>query len=302
MCCADRDGRRRTRFIAFRSHWQYDASFCTPGEGHEKGGVEGEVGYFRRNHVVPVPRVDTFDALNALLLEGCLSDQRRRIGNRSSNVGEMMAEEIACLRPMQSEGFSIREDCFPRVDAKGCVRVRVNHYSTPLAPGTQVHVTVLPMAVEVRWQGEVVARHERCYGRHQHVLDLEHYLDVLAHKPGALRGAHALAQWRERGRWPVCYDRFWQRLSDRLGHSEGSRAMIELLGHGRRVGYDRLTTAIEATLEYGCADPSAVVYLLDATSLERPSPPSLDVGDLERFARPAPEMSIYDGLLERSVQ
>ena len=43
------------RFIAFRSHWQYEASFCTPGEGHEKGGVEGEVGYFRRNHWVPVP-------------------------------------------------------------------------------------------------------------------------------------------------------------------------------------------------------------------------------------------------------
>jgi hypothetical protein len=40
------------RFIAFRSHWQYEASFCTPGEGHEKGGVEGEVGYFRRNHWV----------------------------------------------------------------------------------------------------------------------------------------------------------------------------------------------------------------------------------------------------------
>jgi transposase len=43
------------RFIAFRSHWQYQAEFCTPGEGHEKGGVEGEVGYFRRNHWVPVP-------------------------------------------------------------------------------------------------------------------------------------------------------------------------------------------------------------------------------------------------------
>jgi transposase len=38
------------RFIAFRSHWQYQAEFCTPGEGHEKGGVEGEGGYFRRNH------------------------------------------------------------------------------------------------------------------------------------------------------------------------------------------------------------------------------------------------------------
>ena len=44
------------RFIAFRSHWKFQAEFCTPGEGHEKGGVEGEAGYFRRNHLVPVPK------------------------------------------------------------------------------------------------------------------------------------------------------------------------------------------------------------------------------------------------------
>jgi hypothetical protein len=42
------------RFIAFRSHWQYWAEFCTPREGHEEGGVEGEAGYFRRNHWFPV--------------------------------------------------------------------------------------------------------------------------------------------------------------------------------------------------------------------------------------------------------
>ncbi|MGY3061407.1 hypothetical protein ACVWZD_005652 [Streptomyces sp. TE3672] len=34
-----------------------DAVYCRPGlEGaHEKAGVEGEVGRFRRNHFVPVP-------------------------------------------------------------------------------------------------------------------------------------------------------------------------------------------------------------------------------------------------------
>lgn len=78
--------------------------------------------------------------------------------------------------------------------------------------------------------------------------------------------------------------------------------MIDLLDHGRRLGYEQLTTAIEAALEYGCADASAVTYLLGAASLERPAPAALDVGDLERFARPAPEMSDYDVLLERRLQ
>src|SRR3954451_4073615 len=64
-------GHRReeaVRFMAFRSHWRFAAEFCTPGEGHEKGGVEG--GYFRRNHLVPVPQVADLDALNSLLLTG----------------------------------------------------------------------------------------------------------------------------------------------------------------------------------------------------------------------------------------
>jgi transposase len=69
-------GHRReetARFVAFRSHWRFAAEFCTPGEGHEKGGVEGEVGHFRRNHLVPVPAVSDLDALNALLLAGIVN-------------------------------------------------------------------------------------------------------------------------------------------------------------------------------------------------------------------------------------
>ena len=45
-----------SRFIAFRSHWRFAAEFCTPAEAHEKGGIESEAGYFRRNHWVPVPK------------------------------------------------------------------------------------------------------------------------------------------------------------------------------------------------------------------------------------------------------
>ena len=64
------------RFMAFRSHWRFAAEFCTPGEGHEKGGIEGEGGYFRRNHLVPVPCVADLDALNALLLTAAVRTRR----------------------------------------------------------------------------------------------------------------------------------------------------------------------------------------------------------------------------------
>src|SRR5271169_5889772 len=66
------------RFIGFRSHWGFQAEFCTPGEGHEKGGVEGEGGYFRRNHLVPVPQVRDLEELNLHLREESRRDEERR--------------------------------------------------------------------------------------------------------------------------------------------------------------------------------------------------------------------------------
>src|ERR1700689_800473 len=108
------------RFIAFRSHWQYQADFCTPGEGHEKGGVEGEVGYFRRNHWVPVPRALDLAELNAQLLSNCRGDESRMLAGRGESVGTLLLMEKEHLRPVAGEDFQLAEVSFPRVDQAGC--------------------------------------------------------------------------------------------------------------------------------------------------------------------------------------
>lgn len=69
----------------------------------------------------------------------------------------------------------------------------------------------------MRDEGRCIARHERCYGRCQQVLDPEHYLDVLERKPGALVGSKPLASWRRRGLWPESYDRLLGELMRRHG-------------------------------------------------------------------------------------
>jgi hypothetical protein len=136
-------GHRReetARFVAFRSHWRFESSFCTPGEGHEKGGIEGEVGYFRRNHWVPVPSARDLDELNAMLLAGCRADGARTIDGRPQMVGEAHAIEREHLLPLPSEGFDLMEVSFAHVDGLRRVRVRTNAYSAPLWPGTTVQV------------------------------------------------------------------------------------------------------------------------------------------------------------------
>ena len=183
------------RFIAFRSHWKFQAEFCTPGEGHEKGGVEGEAGYFRRNHLVPVPKARDLADLNAQLLAGCRADEGRKIGGRVQTVGEGMQIEHPHLLALWREGFSLAEDSFPRVDGKGCVGVRNNFYSVPVKPGTAVRASVLPAYVKVWHDGRCVARHERGYGNGQQFFNLEHYPEVLERKSGALAGSKPLERW-----------------------------------------------------------------------------------------------------------
>ena len=99
---------RKTRFQAF---------YCLPGiEGaHEKGGVEGEVGYFRRNYLVPVPVVDSLAELNAQIAEDEQAEDRRRIGARIRAIGQDFESERPLLIPLPDEPFETGLLLTPRV-------------------------------------------------------------------------------------------------------------------------------------------------------------------------------------------
>jgi hypothetical protein len=192
----------------------------------------------------------------------------------------------------------LAETSFPVVDGQGCVKVRTNRYSVPLRAGTKTQARLLPAYVEVWYEQRCVARHERSYGRHKAVLDLEHYLDVLERKPGALAGSTPLEQWRERGRWPESFDKLWQSLRERHGKQEGTREMIELLRLGPQHGWEALRKVIEQALALGCTDAAAVRHLLVAGTLTHGERALPEIGLLQRYERPLPTLNDYDQLLE----
>ena len=212
-----------------------------------------------------------------------------------------MIEERAQLLPLAEEGFELAEFAFPRVDGLGCVRVRTNLYSVPAASGKTVEVRLYPSYVEVRDEGRRIACHERCHGRQQQVLDLEHYLDVLEHKPGALIGAKPLAAWRQRGWWPPSYDRLLDQLILRHGKPSGTRQMIQLLSLIKQHGRERVRAAVEEATTLGCADAAAVRHLVEAADLTHARSALIELGALVRFERPLPAITDYDGLLGPEV-
>ena len=322
-------GRNRTesdRWVLFRSHYGFDAFYCIPGidGAHEKGGVEGEVGRFRRNHLVPVPEVDSLDVLNARIDLADVADDGRRIDSRIRSVGQDFAVEAPLLEPLPDDGFEAGLLLTPRVDRFGRITVRQCHYSVPIRLiGSQVRVFLRASELVV-FDGRVeVCRHARSVNRGSQTLVLDHYLEVLLRKPGALPGATALVQARQAGMFTATHEAFWAAARRAHGDAAGTRALIDVLLLHRHTPAADVIAGINVALSVGASSVDVVaVEARKAGDLARghrgrpptprttqpePSPASTPVTSLtqRRMAvlpadtRPAPSVDHYDELLHR---
>jgi len=297
-----RDRAESERFVALRSHYGFDSFFCRPGKdgAHEKGGVEGEVGRFRRRHLVPVPRVASLAELNELVAAGDITDDRRRIGGRTVTVGEHFAGEALTLQPLPADAFDVTLRLTARVDAKSRVCVRQNFYSVPVRyAGRRVEVRLGAEVIDVFDGAPVVANHDRLAGRGGESLSLDHYLEVLRVKPGALPGATALARARASGAFSVEHDEYWQATRRRLGDQAGTRAVIEILLAHRQLPADAVRAGIRAVLAIGVVDPDVVIVEARRAVADR-DPVVVPIGVLARYDRPTPTIAHYDELLKEA--
>jgi transposase len=301
-------GRNRVeneRFITLRSHYGFDSFFCQPGlkGAHEKGGVEGEGGRFRRRHLVPIPVVSSIGELNAHLAAADAADDARRIGHRTHTVGEDFAGEQPQLLPLPAEPFDAAR-LLPshRVDHKARVCVRQHYYSVPARfAGRRVNVRLGASVVEVRAAGQPVARHERAVTKGGETLVLDHYLEVLVRKPGALPGATALAQAREQGAFTSAHEAFWTACRRKHGDAQGTRALIEVLLAHRHLPAQALIQAMRRAVDAGVTDPAVVVVEARRIVDHQPAAQVIPVGALARFDRPGPALTGYDTLLNQQA-
>lgn len=294
-------GRDRTeseRFTILRSHFGFDSFFCRPGidGAHEKGGVEGEIGRFRRRHLVPVPKVASLAELNDLLAAADVTDDTRVITGRLVTVGAAFTAAAAQLMALPLEAFDPAVHLEARVDNRARVSVRQCFYSVPARyAGRRLPVLLTARTVEVYDGSKLVARHERAIGRFVEVLSLDHYLEVLKTKPGGLPGATALAQAKASRSFTPSHQAYWDAARQARGDSDGTRALIEILLAHRTMAAAALTAAMDRATTSGCLDPQLV--LIDARRDINRVAPVVPIGALARYDRPAPSLADYDTLL-----
>jgi len=297
-------GRKRIeteRFITLRSHYLFEAIFCLPGlpGAHEKGGVEGGVGRFRRNHLVPIPCVDSLEALNTALLSYCAQDDLRTIAGKSCSIAEQWQQEQPQLMALPDKLFETDEVVLARVNKKSYVRIKTNDYSVPVRHvGQQVEVRIGCNTLMIYHAGKQIATHQRLVGRYEVSAQLCHYLPLLYRKPGGLSGSVALAQARTTQQWPGIFDTYWQALTHKYGSSDGTRQFIDILWQLQAHALAHIEQAMQQAMDAGSLAIESLQMIIRQHGIpERNVPPLGELGKLSRYEHQAGDVAHYDALL-----
>ena len=270
------EGRNReeqSAFIGLRSHYLFESRFCTPGEGHEKGLVEGLVGYARRNWLVPLPSFADWAACNAYLVAHCQAEGRRQLRGMTESIGEAFALEQRRLLSLPTRAYPCCTLRPVRANSFGLVTFQTNRYSVPAEHAHEalwLHAYV--ERIEISNGQQVIAVHERSYGREEERLNPLHYLRLLEERPGAWEQARPLLNWRTT--WPAIYDQYLQTLRQQLPGNQAIREFVRILQLHQSYAEADIVQALAEALARHCYTVADVRQLLERRS-EPPSPPPL---------------------------
>lgn len=227
------------RFQALASHYLFEPSFCRPGTGHDKGGVEARGRLIRLQQLVPIPKGDDLETINQTLLAK-LDDRMQTARNEEGRtIAERFGDELGKMLPLNERDFDARATQLAIVSRRSLVRAGGATYSVP-CEWAQLDVTVHVGPTTVEIVGPTgSAHHPRCrFGRRS--IDYRHYLPELAKKPQAVRQV-AAELMRDLGE---PFGRVWRELVDIHGPSQASRVFSKVLERIIERGVDEVARIV----------------------------------------------------------
>jgi hypothetical protein len=293
----DRTKRTRDSCSELQSHnYLFEDRFGRPGKGNDKGTVEGVIGYGRRNFLVPAPRFDSFDDLNAWLEDRCLRRQDDIVRGHSEPIGERLMRDLDALMVLPAVPYDACEKVSTRATSISMVRYRNNDYSVPVAYAHhEVQVRGYVHEVVIGCGAEVIARHSRSYEKADMVFDPMHFLPLLEQKVGALDQAAPLQGWD----LPDAFATLHRLLEARMG-KKGKREYVQVLRLLETFEMTHVHGAVRQALDLGAIGYDAVKHLVLCRVERRPPRLDLDIYPYLPQARvettkPASYMSLMTG-------
>ena len=287
-------------FKAFRSYYLFDSHYCTPAQGHEKGGVESDVGYVQRNFFSPLPRVNNYEELNQFLLECCLNDVDRHVRGQTAPVAELWKLDKLQLLPIPRQDYPTCVTRPVKANPYSQVVFETNRYSVPHTyVGKQLVLRAYPFKIEVLSLESIIATHPRCFGREEDIFEAMHYLTLLEQRPGAFEHAMPVRQWRKK--WPASYEQLLRSLQENKPEGQGVREFISILKLHQTYASGTIETAVVAAVSSGMMGLDGVMYQLQRLVASTPQIDPLDLSHIPQLANigcQGVDLRLYNQLLE----
>ncbi len=285
------------RFSAMVGHYLFDAEFCNPAAGWEKGQIEKNVQDARRRLWQKVPPQASLVALNQWLAERCTALWEEIIHpSEPVTIAAVLAQERSYLMPV-GHAFDGFIEHTKRISPTCLITFERNRYSVPSSfANRSVSLHVYPAKLTVIAEGQVIAEHTRLINRHHlhgtTVYDWRHYLSVLQRKPGAIRNGAPFAEL------PIAFQSLQTILLKRFG---GDREMVDVLALVLLHDEMDVLTAVELALETGSPSKQMVMNILSRLLEGSPMPPVEIPPALALRIEPLANVTRYDNLRDQGA-
>lgn len=103
----ERKGERQLTegFQRFCAHYRFEAVFCNPYSGHEKGNVERKCGYSKRNWAVPIPAFESHEQLASFFAQQAEQDLQRLHYAKGKTIIELWKADRAVLLTLPEQAY-----------------------------------------------------------------------------------------------------------------------------------------------------------------------------------------------------
>ncbi|MBI5918202.1 MAG: IS21 family transposase [Nitrosomonadales bacterium] len=280
------------RYLDFSRHWGFDISACAPGRGNEKGRVENAVGYVKKNFLAGL-QLSEFSAINpaAQIWLDTVANVRIHGETRRRPI-DLFQEEQPRLRPLNPMPYDIGRIETARAGKQFRVTLDTNHYSVPARyVGVRVTLKAYPDRICIYHQDQLIARHTRCYDRHQDIEDPDHPKALIAQRANAREQRLWLRFLSLSPKAQAYYDGLEQRRANARHHLRKIVALADIYGT------EAVARAIEDALVFHAFSCEYIANLLEMRSRERHTASPLHLTrrqDLLEIEIEPPDLSPYE--------
>ncbi len=282
---------KNDKFLKFEMHYGFEAVFCNPNAGNEKGNVENKVGYHRRNFMVPVPAIENLSVHNKNAFAVTEKEFDKIHYSKDKSIGSLFKEDQNAFKALPVNSFGIYKIKKVKCNKYGMVQIDTKQYSAaPKYAQQEVWLYIYHDKIQIKDEDHhLITEHERLYGAEKKSMNWLPYLDLIQKRPKALR-------------YTDFFDTLpanWQQIFNESKPPQQREYMQVLSAILIESGSSFAEKVLDETIKYGVSDFNSIETTFKRLKNEPVSIEKYEPQNMPELPKYTPEFESYNTLMRR---